>query len=104
MDGFDTHKLPNVLETALPPHHRATRSWRHGRFDNPFPTWEERSFTDAMRWNKHRRQEGIPTDGYLSNNRTPSREDWLAAFPPAEVDWAAIASPPQGAVQVGAPG
>lgn len=37
---------------------------------------------------------GIPTDGYLSNNRTPSAADWAAAFPSEPVDFARLNSPP----------
>ena len=62
--GMDSHKLPNVLEAALPPHHRSTTTWWHGRFDNPWPTWEERSFGDVLRWNKHRRECAVlPPEG-----------------------------------------
>ena len=39
---------------------------------------------------------GIPTDGYLEGNLTPSAADFAAAFPSHPVDWAAINSP-QGA-------
>jgi hypothetical protein len=31
-------------------------TWRHGKFDNPWPTWEERSFGDVLRWNRERRK------------------------------------------------
>lgn len=136
--GMDTHKLPNILEAALPPHHRATGAghgapcnscllppaqtqsstswlqgspvcsaghgqfpchrclpavirapaahaavsfclpllsrsprslpltlplnpnfavtWRHGKFDNPWDTWQERSFSDVLKWNRERRK------------------------------------------------
>ena len=55
---MDTHRLPNVVEAVLPPHHRATASWFHGRFDNPWPEWEERSFREVLRWNRERRAAG----------------------------------------------
>lgn len=42
---------------------------------------------------------GIPSDGYLSTNRTPSAADFAAAFPAAPVDAAALRSPPADAVQ-----
>eukprot|EP00887_Chlorella_sp_A99_P004725 scaffold4.g4725.t1 len=96
---MDAHRLPNIVEAALPPHHRATKSWRHGRFDNIWPEWQERSFGDVRRWNRERRAAGVPTDGFLEGNHTPSRSDWEAAFPLAPVDWAAINAPPAGAVQ-----
>lgn len=98
--GMDSHKLPNLLEAALPPHHRATKTWRHGRFDNIWPdTWEERSFSEVLRWNKERRAAGLPSDGHLSFNKAPTAADWAAAFPPEDVDAAALAAPPPDAVQ-----
>lgn len=97
--GIDSHKLPNIIEAALPPHHRSTATLWHGRFDNPWPTWEERSFGDVLKWNRERRKQGIPTDGYLDGNPSPTEEDWRAAFPSEPVDWAALGSPPAGAVQ-----
>lgn len=98
--GMDSHKLPNLLEAALPPHHRATKTWWHGRFENCWPeTWEERSFAEVLRWNKERRVAGIPSDGYLSFNKTPTAADWAAAFPPRPVDAQALAAPPADAVQ-----
>lgn len=54
--GMDSHRLPNIIEASLPPHHRTTKTLTgHSRFDNPWPTWEERSFGDVLRWNKERR-------------------------------------------------
>lgn len=60
--SMDSHKLPNALEAMLPPHHRSTETWRHAaglggdRFDNPWPTWEERGFGEVLRWNRERRK------------------------------------------------
>lgn len=94
---MDSHKLPNLVEAYLPPHHRSTGEHQplplggrrshgvpffqtcanlpapaetlwHGRFDNPWPTWEERSFKDVLRWNRARRQEGIPVDGWAAGS------------------------------------
>lgn len=53
---MDSHRLPNFVEASLPPHHRSTKTLTgHSRFDNPWPTWEERSFGDVLRWNRERR-------------------------------------------------
>ncbi|KAI3431506.1 hypothetical protein D9Q98_004556 [Chlorella vulgaris] len=98
--GLDSHRLPNIAESVLPPHHRSTSTWWHGRFDNPWPTWEERSFSDVLRWNRERRKAGVPTDGYLEGNMAPSPADFAAAFPTHPVDWAALNNPPANAVQV----
>ncbi|PSC74215.1 N-acyl-phosphatidylethanolamine-hydrolyzing phospholipase D [Micractinium conductrix] len=97
--SLDTHRLPNRLEALLPPHHRSTVTWWHGRFDNPWQAWEERSFAEVMRWNRERRKAGIPTDGYLEGNRNPTPANWEAAFPMQPVDWAALQAPPADAVQ-----
>ena len=35
---------------------RCTVTWRHGRFNNPWDTWEERSFSDVLKWNRERRK------------------------------------------------
>lgn len=40
-----------ILHTLLP-----AVTWRHGKFDNPWATWEERSFRDVLRWNRERRK------------------------------------------------
>ncbi|KAI7844885.1 hypothetical protein COHA_001537 [Chlorella ohadii] len=96
---MDTHKLPNILEAALPPHHRATVTWRHGKFDNPWDTWQERSFSDVLKWNRERRKAGVPTDGWLIGNHSPTAADFAAAFPLEQVDFEALANPPGDAVQ-----
>lgn len=31
-------------------------TWREGRFHNPWDTWQERSFSDVLKWNRERRK------------------------------------------------
>lgn len=100
LDNMDSQKLPNVVEVILPPHHRNTASWRHGRFDNPWDTWQERTFKDLLRWNRERRAAGLPTDGYLSWNKKPTREDFMAAFPAEPIDFTCLYNPPNQAIQI----
>jgi N-acyl-phosphatidylethanolamine-hydrolysing phospholipase D len=91
----------------LPPHHRVTASLFPFRtpsrtFDNPWDTWEERQFSDLVRWNKERSAAGIPSTGWLTTTgvkHTPTPQQWLEAFPPHPVDHAALQSPPSDAIQ-----
>ena len=87
------HHLPEIIEAALPPHHRATKTLFHGRFDNPWDTWEERTFSHVLRWTHERRKAGLPSDGHLSYNLNPTPADFAARFLPAEIDAAALAAP-----------
>lgn len=99
MDSSRLDKITDIIESSLPPHHRVTKSLFHGRFQNPWPTWEERTFSDMMRWNKERRAAGFSLQGRLSFNPKPSPADFLAAFPPVTPDAAALAKPPAEAIQ-----
>jgi hypothetical protein len=38
-------QIESAIETMMPPHHRATTTVFGGRFDNPWVTWEDRSFS-----------------------------------------------------------
>lgn len=87
------------LEAFLPPHHKASKTLFGSRFDNPWSTWEERTFSDVLKWTRERHKSGIPTGGYLSYCRSPTAEDWAAAFPLAVPDVQALESPATNAVQ-----
>lgn len=91
--------IEDLARAALPPHHRSTATWFQGRFDNPWPTFEDRSFSEVFKWSRDRRKKGIPTEGYLINNRQPTTDDYLTAFPPATPDASALTNPPSDAVQ-----
>ena len=92
-------EIQDLATSALPPHHRSTKTFFHGRFDNPWPTWVDRSFSDVFKWSRDRRKNGIPTEGYLINNRQPSPAEFLTAFPPVTPDASALANPPAKALQ-----
>jgi N-acyl-phosphatidylethanolamine-hydrolysing phospholipase D len=89
----------NVANAVLPTHHRATKSLFQGRFENPWSTWEDRSTLDLFKWVRERRKLGIPTEGYLINNRSPTPQDYAAAFPLETPDKNALANPPEDAIQ-----
>lgn len=55
---------------------------------------QDRSWSDVRRWNRERKQQGVPTEGWLLGNRDPTPADFLAAFPPEPVDFAALNNPP----------
>ena len=55
---------------------------------------QERSFKDVRRWNRERKEAGIPTEGWLTGKRNPTEADWKAAFPLEAVDYAALNNPP----------
>jgi N-acyl-phosphatidylethanolamine-hydrolysing phospholipase D len=86
---------PLASARSLPPHHRATKGWLGERFDNPWPTWEDRSFADLVRWQGERFRAGIPADGWLSFSRSPTKADFKRAFPAQVPDTAVLASPPK---------
>jgi len=89
----------NVASVVLPTHHRATKSIFQGRFDNPWPTWEDRSTFEVFKWVRQRRQLGIPTEGHLIHNRNPTPKDYSVAFPLESPDESALANPPEDAIQ-----
>ena len=92
-------EIEDLVEENIPPHHRATKTWFHGRFDNPWDTWEDRSFADLRRWNKERRAKNLPRSGHLIHIKDPTPADFLAAFPPVDPDTTALATPPSTSVQ-----
>ena len=89
----------NVATALIPTHHRATRSFLQGRFDNPWIIWRDRSTMEVFKWIRERRRLGIPSEGYLINNRTTTPQDYIAAFNPEIPDAQALANPPQDAIQ-----
>ncbi len=129
--------LEERLENWLPPHHRATKTLWHGRFENPWDTFEvrslhllperqvpsrhalklpgcrqrtpprdwcscllqDRSWSDVRRWNRERKQAGVPADGWLLGNRDPMPADFQAAFPLVPVDYAVLQAGPGAAGQ-----
>jgi N-acyl-phosphatidylethanolamine-hydrolysing phospholipase D len=54
---------------------------------------------EVFKWVRERRRLGIPSEGYLINNRTPTPPDYAAAFPSEVPDAQALANPPQDAIQ-----
>lgn len=48
------------------------------------------------RWNRERKAAGVPTEGWLEGNRSPTAADWAKAFPVEAPNYAALHVPPGG--------
>lgn len=92
--------LEGLAALELPTHHRSTKSFfGSGRFDNPWSTWEDKSTRDVFKWVRERRRSGVPTEGYLINNKSPTPQDYAIAFPLEIPDEKSLANPPEDAIQ-----
>ncbi|KAK9844742.1 hypothetical protein WJX74_006230 [Apatococcus lobatus] len=71
---------------TTPAHHT-----EDGRFTNPWPTWQERSLLEVLkwRWNAPKR----PALGWLMSNPSVTSEDLKQAFPVRPVDTQSFAQP-----------
>lgn len=61
---------------------------KHGKFDNPWPTWEEKGFLDAMHALLVKNKGKMPSS--LEGNKQPTAADWAAAFPCHKPDFSQL--------------
>ena len=101
-------EIKDIVREILPGQHHVTTTpppffskfFNGGRsFKSPWPTWEERTFFQVLKWKKEGRVLGLPGEGHLIGNLSPTADSYAATFPPVTPDAAALQNPPSDAIQ-----